>query len=132
MNQDQRDSAGSLFNRLQLPIALGLLLAATAAGGTLSKDLRNIPSASKVDVIVQFGQPPTDSDFAAVTHAGGALKRRLPIVRGALFSVPGSALQGLAANPRVFYVSPDRAVKASLEFAQPTVGANIAAQYGWT
>jgi hypothetical protein len=85
-----------------------------------------------VDVIVQFTAAPTELDIVSIRRSGGALKRQLPNVHGALFSVPAAALQGIAANPRVFYVSPDRKLSGSLEFAEPTTGANIALQYGWT
>src|SRR5205823_6421301 len=39
---------------------------------------------------------------------------------------------GLAAQPETTYVSLDRPVSGTLEFAEPTVDADIALQYGWT
>ena len=46
--------------------------------------------------------------------------------------MPAQALSSIAGDSGVKYVSPDRRVTGALEFAEPTVGANIAFQYGWT
>lgn len=117
--------------KLKLSITLGLLCASSLMGAKLSNDLQRLPPGSSVDVIVQFTAPPSANDFAAIAAAGGNLKKRFPNIRGGLFTVPAAALHGIAANPRIFYISPDRKLSGSLEFAEPTVGANIALQYGW-
>ncbi len=104
-------------------LSVGLCLGAPK----LAKDLP-AKGTEKVDVIIQFVDAPGAGDFASVR---GQLKRNLPAVNGALFSMPVKALKGLANNPRIQYVSPDRKVGATLDDAAPTIGADIARYYGW-
>ena len=85
-----------------------------------------------VDVIVQFTGPPTEAALASVIGGGGVLKQKFGTVNAVLVSVPATAIQGLEHNPNVRYVTPDRGVGAHLEFAGPTVNANIAFNAGVT
>ena len=45
--------------------------------------------------------------------------------------MPAEALAGLARNPSIKYVSPDRAVQPTMDYAVPAVGADLALDYGW-
>ena len=45
--------------------------------------------------------------------------------------MPAAALKGLAKNPAIRFISPDRQVHAALDHARPAIGADIAQQYGW-
>ena len=83
---------------------LVFLFATSLWGAKLSNDLQRVSPGSMVDVIVQFEAPPTEPDFNDVLGSGGALKQRLPNIQGALFSLPGAALRGIANNPRVRYI----------------------------
>src|SRR5260221_7370029 len=105
--------------KLKLSITLGLLGASSLMGAKLSHDLQNLDPRSSVDVIVQFTAPPSDSDFAEIARGGGRLKKQFPNIRGGLFTVPAAALHGIANNPRISYISPDRKLSGSLEFAEP-------------
>src|SRR5262249_1678664 len=100
-------------------------------GGKLSPDLTHIPPSTRVDVIMQFRHGPQAGDFAAISASGGRLQKTFKHLHGIVVSVPAAALHGLAANPNVTYVSPDRKLMGTLEFAEPTVGAATAFQYGW-
>ena len=97
----------------------------------LSGDLAGLPASAHVDVIVQFTHAPSAAELATVNGLGGRLKKTFQNIHGALFTLPAVALTALAANPSIAYVSPDRNVAGSLEFAEPTVNAAIALQYGW-
>jgi serine protease AprX len=117
-------------------LALGLisacsLMAAKPLANKVSGDLAALPATAIVDVIVQFTHPPTSTDLSAASLVGGILKKSLPGIHGVVLSMPAAAARGLANNPNVAYISPDRKVGGSLEFAEPTVNANIALQYGW-
>jgi serine protease AprX len=50
----------------------------------------------------------------------------LSIVKAATYSIPASALEDLANDPDIAYVSPDRTVNGLLDYAEPTVNALIA------
>jgi serine protease AprX len=68
----------------------------------------------------------------ALQDAGATVLQKLDLINAALVQIPPVALAGLANNPNVRYISPDRGVKASLEYAEPTTNASVAFSYGWT
>src|SRR5882724_10174838 len=118
---------------VKLLLTLGLFSASSLlAANKLSAELEGLSPADSVDVIVQFTRPPSEADLKAVDHAGGVLKHSFQRIHGGLFTLKAGQLHAMAANPNIAYVSPDRRVSGSLEFAEPTVNANIALQYGWT
>ena len=98
----------------------------------LAPDLRNSPAGALADVIVQFRSTPANSDIADLAARGAKLKMRFKNVPAALVSLPPAALSAIASLPFVRYVSPDRRIAGSLEYAAPTVGGDIAFQSGWT
>src|ERR1051326_457684 len=113
-------------------LMLGLLpVSSLFAAGKLSPDLAGLPPTGNLDVIVQFVSPPSASDLARIAQQGGHLKAQFQNIPSVVFSVPVAALNGIAADPRIRYISPDRKLAGALEFAEPTVGANIALQYGF-
>src|SRR5216683_6788486 len=107
--------------RLALLTLLALLVAGLClADGNkhkLSKDLEALKggnSGATVDVIIQFSQTPTDAHHQKVQGKGGALKTKLDFIKAAHYSVPVEALDALADDPDVVYISPDRTVRRSL------------------
>src|ERR1041384_8320774 len=113
-------------------LTLGLFPVSSLIGaGKLSVDLEGLPLTTNLDVIVQFVGPPTASDQAGIAQLGGQVKAQFHNIPDIVVSLPVAALTGISANPRVKYISPDRKLAGSLEFAEPTVGAGIALQYGW-
>src|SRR3954454_18148427 len=120
-------------SNLALALSVTLTCAAAAQYSTkLAKDLNTQSSNGPHDVIVQFSSIPSDADVAAVERAGAHLKVRFKHIRAGLFSLPASAISSISALRTVTYISPDRTVAASLEYAEPAVGADIALQSGWT
>src|SRR3954462_6659333 len=114
-------------------LTLGLLSVSSLMGANkLSVDLQGLPASASVDVIIQFTGPPSQADLAAISQAGGVMRQAMQSIHGALVTVKVGQLNGIAHNPNVLYISPDRKISSSLEFAEPTVNANIAFQYGWT
>src|ERR1051325_7454487 len=110
----------------------GLIHCPSLIGATkLSGDLVGLPPKGVVDVIIQFTHTPTNNDLAPLVQMGGGLKRTFPNIQGILITMPVSALQAVAARPGIVWISLDRKVAGSLEFAEPTVNANIALQHGW-
>ncbi len=103
----------------------------TATSGKLAGDLPHASSAA-VDVIVQFVQTPTAKHHPRIVAKGGKLIADLSgIINGSHYSIPANKLAELADDPEVSYISPDRAVHGTLEYANPTVNANIARTDGW-
>src|SRR5258708_11761871 len=85
-----------------------------------------------VDVIVQFKHKPNGGHFRKVQAYGGSLSRQLHSVKGGHFRLPLRAVQALAADPEVAYISPNRKTHtSSLDYFRQTVGADIANAGGW-
>jgi len=114
-----------------LAVALSICLSTACWGGNakLSSELQGANVPANVDVIIQYNQAPSGNDDQNVVGMGGVVKRKFSHVRGGLYSVPSRALNSLANNPNVAYVSPDRVVHANLDQADVTIGANLAASY---
>ncbi len=131
-------TAGTWAARLAL-LALFTLLAvelslADGKSHKLSKEFqaqKNTANDVKVDVIIQFKQVPTNAQHQKVRDKGGVLKTKLDIIKGGHYSVPVEALDALAADPDVVYISPDRATKGALDHVVRAVNADIALANGW-
>ena len=121
-------------------LALITLLAAdlSLADGNkhkLSKDLESLKGRGKgatIDVIVQYKVTPTDAQHLRVQGRGGALKRKLDVIKGAHYSVPVESLQTLADDPDIAYISLNRPVShtstSTLDYTPETVNAPVAWQ----
>src|SRR6266700_7650028 len=118
-------------------LALSLLLVLLTAGLSfadgkkhkLSKDLDALKgghNGATVDVIIQFNQTPTAAHHQKVQDKGGVLKTNLDFIKAGHYSVPTGALDDLANDPDVAYISPDREVSGSLDYVTSAVGAPIA------
>lgn len=101
------------------------------ASPKIAKDLENADPGANIDVIVQFKQAPTAAQHKKVTDRGGVLKTTLSVVKAGLYSIPAGKLADLAGDPEVTYVSPNRSLTGSLDYAGPTVGADIALKNGF-
>src|SRR5229473_8016111 len=83
-----------------------------------------------VDVIIQFNQTPTDAHHQKVQNKGGTLKTKLDFIKAAHYSVPVEALDALADDPDVAYISPDRPVRGALDTTVATVNGGYAQTLG--
>ena len=91
----------------------------------------NADPTATVEVIVQYAHPPAESHYAKVASWGGKLRTRLDLVNAAHYLIPVSAVQRLAADADVVYISPDRPVQAMLDYAEPTINALTAFENGY-
>ena len=96
----------------------------------LAPEIANNNRRGVLDVIIQFNVP-AEQQRATISQAGGVHQADLPNINGALYSIPAVALDGLAHNPNVTYISPDRPVQATLDSANPAVGAYLGFVNGW-
>jgi serine protease AprX len=120
------------MERWLLFLILGCCATPTMFGeAKISPDLPLGRRSDVVDVIVQFQTPVTAAHHQKVIDRGGQLKQALEVVRGGLYSMPAGMLEDLAQDPEVYYISPDRTVRGMLDYANPTINANIALQYGF-
>jgi serine protease AprX len=97
----------------------------------IAPDLDGLDPQSIVTVIVQFTGLSDEARETIIEHLGGEEEAELPVIHGVLISLPARALAGLANNPNVVYISPDRQLEATLDYANSTVNAEYALQYGW-
>src|SRR4029077_5811867 len=115
-----------------LLLAAGLSLA--DGKNKLSHDLDALKgghNGATVDVIIQYTTAPTDAHHQRVRNKGGALKVKLGAIKAAHYSVPTVALEALADDPDVAYISPNRPLKGSLDHVVSAVNADLAYASGW-
>src|SRR4029079_15978113 len=82
----------------------------------LAKDLPTKGDGA-VRVIVQLRNAPGQRQHASGARRGGSLVAECGAVRAAAYTIPRRAVADLASDPDVAYVTPDRAVTASLDYA---------------
>src|SRR5712691_8445705 len=123
--------------RLALLILLTLLAAGTSLADGKKHKLSNDLDALKgghngatVDVIVQYNVSPTDAHHQKVQIKGGILKTKLDFIKAAHYAVPVEALDALADDPDVAYISPDRTVQGALDNTVATVNGGYAQTLG--
>ncbi|MCW5979954.1 MAG: S8 family peptidase [Bryobacteraceae bacterium] len=117
-----------------LVVCLAVLIPAQAQAKPrkVARDFDRVAPGATVDVIVQFTVAPPDRQRHKIERRGGRHKRSLPLIRAGVYSLSLSEVKILSNDPDIAYISPDRPVMASLDYAHPAVGAGIARSYGWT
>ena len=123
--------------------AIALTITGLAIAGSkpkIAKDLEKVGKNEVVDVIVQFDKS-LDSDSLAKARTrvvvkarqdGGIKKRDLDLVASTVVQIKAKHIDKLAGDPDISYISPNRAVHPSLDHAIPSIGADLAHQYGWS
>lgn len=101
-------------------------------GPKTSPELNRLDPGATVDVIVQYRVRPTDAHFDRVHRLGGTDKRRFTQLPGAAFTLPASAIEELANDPDVSYISVDRKVHSHLDLSAATIGAPATWSAGYT
>lgn len=107
----------------------------------LSPDLQNVPSTTKVQVIVQYapGTQVTCSGLLGlvdclvndITRLGGSILSQIPIVNGVVAILDGNGLISLSNQSNVVYISKDRSLGPTLDNAALAVNAPTAWQSGY-
>jgi hypothetical protein len=105
---------------------------AFAANPKISKDLAAAATQSTGEVIVQFAHPPTEAHHNMVRNHGGSFRSELPLVKSGVYSIPVSALESLASEPEVVYISPNRSLRGSIDNVAAGVNASAAWNIGLT
>lgn len=101
----------------------------------VAPDLRGVDPNAKLDVIVQFKQGVDENATATIRAEGGKEKAQLQLIHAVRYNVRGGAIQLLAANPNVTYITPNRQVRAADKdyvADSKAVMAPLVWQSGWT
>jgi len=112
-----------------------LLVAAGCYGGETSKkktslDLKNVSINSSVQVIVQWQGAVGETTTQKIAALGGTVISELKSIGSGVYSVPVSAIDTLAADPDVKFISKDRTVRKR-SAAVAVTPATINAPYAW-
>ena len=91
-----------------------------------SSDLSNVDAHAMVNVIVQWSHTPTDDQHQKVLSRGGFIRSKFQKVKAGAYSMPAAALDDLASDAEVTYISPDRPVSAKLDYTAAAVNASVA------
>ena len=113
-------------------VALMILAASSLDAQKLSKDLANADALSKVRVIVQWNTPLDSTKTHKVLQNGGTWISDHASIKASTYSVPAWALNSLAADSDVAYISPDRQVNAKLDYTAAAVNASYLWSRGYT
>src|SRR2546425_1042793 len=119
------------------PPAVLLLLLLTASwsaaqSSKMSKDLQAVPSGTTVNVVVQYYNPPTTTDVNAAKGVGARNGKAFGVVKGFRSAMcPGIVPSLISKDSNIKYISLDRPLKGALNYAVPTVGADIARSLGY-
>jgi len=106
--------------------------ACSATPPKLAKELTNSTSEATVPVIVQWKHAPGAEHDNKVAALGGITKVHLHSVKAGLYHVPASALQTLANDPEVAFISPDRPIAVKLDNTAAAINASAAWSGGFT
>ena len=79
----------------------------------ISAELEGRDPKATVNVIIQYRQGAQQRHVDAVSRKGGVHKSNLDVVNGAAYSVPAGALEELANDPEVEFISPDHKLAAT-------------------
>jgi len=112
---------------LGLIAGTGLIFAAPK----MAPDIPNVSPSTPVEVIVRFKSSPTKDDLKLLGPYG-QVKRTLDVVNAVHIALPRQALDALAANPSILYISPNRPLTSTLDVATQAANANLAWSTGWT
>ena len=122
-----------LMNAARTLLTIAIALPLLAGSDKIAPDL-DTTQAGEVDVIVSYSATPTAEDFDALKKNGAKEKAQSKPEEGKTIAVTvlSSVVESIAGLPGVTYVSPDRGVKATLDFSVAAVNANVAYQSNLT
>ncbi|MBL8296262.1 MAG: S8 family peptidase [Bryobacterales bacterium] len=113
-----------------IPLLLSFALGGLAAP-KLAKDV-NTKADQAQTFIVQWKNGASSAKHEKAARKGLQVKGDLSVIGAGVYSGRGRDAADLANDPDVEYITPDRTVTPTLDFASPAVGADIAFQYGFT
>lgn len=99
--------------------------------GKYARELDAADPSSNVNVIVQWNKLPGDDEHQKVIRRGGGIHSKFGHLKSAAYSVPASALANLANDPDVAYISPDRPVRAKLDYTASAINASAVWNQGF-
>ena len=100
----------ALRNIVLLPL---FSLALFAGPSKISPDLAKTEPATKVDVIIQWSTTPGPAQHNQVIALGGILRHNFSSINAAAYTIPSNALDALAHNPEIVYISLDHRYTAN-------------------
>ncbi|MBV9267987.1 MAG: S8 family serine peptidase [Acidobacteriaceae bacterium] len=104
-------------------LALACSGAQTGHTSKIAADAATTDTLSTVQVIVQWNIPIGEATAAKINALGGQVIRQFKSLQQGIYSVPGSAMTALDADPAVKYVSADRKVERKLATTAATINA---------
>ena len=122
----------TLLGRSSRSALLFLPLICFADPSRIASDLAKADRDSVVNVIVQFNSLPSSQETLAIGRMGGHHHADLGLIRAVSYDIPANAINDLAHDPNVLYISLDRVLRPTLDYANATIGAQTAFSFGWT
>ncbi len=114
-----------------LVLLLAVCVTVAADDSRLSNDLKHRSGDDPVDVIIQYKTSPGERHADKIRQHRGRVKAELGLIRALSASLPARELRQLSDDPDVAYISADRKVAGSLNYATAAAGAGYAWNYGY-
>ena len=123
-----------------LAVAVLLVSSGTASGQSskVSKDLQSLPSATSVNVAIQYYNPPTSTDANYARSVGATPGKAVGLIKGSGYAAmsPTAAAKLVSLDTNVKYISVDRKLQIASTIANDsvmntTVSANLARGMGY-
>ena len=95
----------------------------------ISDDLQNADPSSTVNVIVQWKHTPEQDQDDKVTSRGGKRVSKFSHVKAGKYAIPAYAINDLANDPDVAFISPDRPVTAKFDYSATVSAINATAAW---
>ncbi len=103
-----------------------LVCGAAPRKSKISDDLRSVDPSSTVNVIVQWKHAPGQEEDDKISNRGGTTGLKFAHVKAGKYKVPAYAISSLANDPDVAFISPDRPVRAKLDYTSAAINASAA------
>jgi serine protease AprX len=117
----------------RLTAILGLIAAAASGGQEkVAPDLRNVPAQEVRQVLLRAKDDANGDAVTTRLKNNGKVKVLYPKTKLLLADLSGGDIQTLSTDAGVGYMSPDRDVKGSLDYAALATYANVAWSNNWT
>src|SRR5580700_4980691 len=118
------------FMKTVVRVILASMASALAfAGSKVASDMPARTPTGMVEVIVQYKASPRT--LLPQLRSVGEIRRAFQTIPAVHMNVPVSRLGALAADPRVSYISPNRAMTGTLDITTESVHANQLWPSGW-
>src|ERR1051326_7621930 len=118
------------FAAVLIVASVATMCASAGKPSKVAPDISSTNPNAQVDVIIRYKTAPTKDELKQL-GAYGQIKKQYSIIKGIRITLSVSAINAIAVDPNVAYISPNRKTKSRLDISTATVNANLVWSYGY-